>query len=127
MPRASSAPISTQSLLQLRLDLVARQLDDINVLAEAYVIANRDGEQDYARSQQEAMDRYATAMAWNDEAQLAAILAYANNLSTGHDELFAPAFILATVAPDHPETKLVEGRLSEDARAVLGRLIQKQS
>lgn len=69
-----------------------------------------------------ALDRYVVALGWNVDAVLPAVVAYAADLRDGDDDLFAPAFVLATIAADHPETSALLARLSPDARLLLTRL-----
>jgi hypothetical protein len=103
-------------------DIVTRQLDDVNVLAEALIAAFNDKDEARNATIRASLDRYALAMGWSRDKVLPAILAYAHALADGDDDLFAPAFIFKSIAPDHPETAALLARVSPDVRALLARL-----
>jgi hypothetical protein len=103
-------------------DIVTRQLDDVNVLAEALLAALNDKDDVRIATIRATLDRYALAMGWSRDKFLPAILAYANALAEGDNDLFAPAFILRSIAPDRAETATLAARISQDVRALLARL-----
>ena len=114
--------LSDQVVDDHRQDLVARQLDDVNVLGEALVTALNDNDAPRIATLRASVDRYALAMGWSRDKFLPAIVAYANALPASDDDLFAPAFILKSIAPDHPETATLLAKISPDVRDLLARL-----
>src|ERR1035437_6382846 len=80
-------------------DIVTRQLDDVNVLGEALVAALNDRDDVRIASIRASLERYALAMGWSRDKFLPAILAYACTLADCDDDLFAPAFVLKSIAP----------------------------
>ena len=111
-----------QVSLELCQDLVTRQLDDVNVVGEALVAALNANVGANAASLRATLDRFALAMSWSRDKFLPAILAYANERAEFDDELFAPAFILKSIAPDHLETAALLAKVSQDVRVLLARL-----
>jgi hypothetical protein len=113
-------------LVELHQDLVTRQLDDVNVLGEALVAAlnEKDDEKDDTRiaTIRASLDRFTLAMGWSRDKFLPAIVAYARAKTEFDDDLFAPAFILKAIAPDHPETSNLLAKVSQDLRDLLARL-----
>jgi len=109
------------TVASLHHDIVTRQLDDVNVLAEALAAALRDGDAVREETVRASLDRYALAAGWNGDRYLPAILAYVKEHAEFDDDLFAPAFILQSIAPDHAETTRLLGGLSDDVRALLAR------
>jgi hypothetical protein len=105
-----------------RRDLVTRQLDDVSVLGEALVAALNDHDDVRIATLRASLDRYALAMGWSRDKFLPAIVAYANAPSESDDDLFAPAFILKSIAPEHPETITLLARSSQDVRDLIARL-----
>ena len=61
-------------------------------------------------------------MGWSGDKFLPAILAYGEALAEGDDDLFAPAFILKSIAPNRPETMALLARVSQAVRDLLARL-----
>ena len=114
--------ISDAVLLEWRHDLVTRQLDDVNVLGEALVVALNDKDDVRIATIRASLDRYTLAMGWSRDKFLPAIFAYANKLPALDDDLFAPAVILKAIAPDHPETTALLVNISQDVRDLLARL-----
>jgi len=110
------------TLIDQHHDLVTRQLDDVNVLSEALVAAFNDKDDARIATIRVSLERYALAMGWSRDKFLPAILAYAHALAEGDDDLFAPAFILKSIAPDFPETAALLAKVSQDVRALLARL-----
>jgi hypothetical protein len=106
----------------LRRETVALQLDDVNVLGEALVAAFNEADDERIARTRVALERYVVALGWNVEAALPAIVAYAAARRDGDDDLFAPAFVLVSIAGDRPETSALLARLSTDAKALLTRL-----
>ncbi len=109
-------------LVEWRLDLVTRLLDDVNVLGEALVAALNEKDDVRTASIRASLDRYALAMSWSRDKFMPAILAYANGLPEFDDDLFAPAFILKSFALDHPETAALLAKVSQDVGNLLTRL-----
>jgi hypothetical protein len=105
----------------VRQDVVEQQLDNINVLAEALATAIRDGDFEEEAKLRVSLARSVAAFRWGASACLPGILAYANIRSDSDDDLFAPAFILTSMAPDQPDTLQLVARLSDDVRALLAR------
>ncbi len=123
----SSSPPTTPAfpievLLDWRHDLVARQLDDVNVLGEALVAAMNETDNVRIATLRASLERFVLAMGWSRDKFLPAIVAYANALPALDDDLFAPAFILKSIAPDHSETAALLAKVSRDVRALLARL-----
>ena len=114
--------ISEATLVEWRMDIVTRQLDDVNVLAEAMAAALQDDDVVRVASLRATMARYALAMGWSMKSYLPAIVAYAKEQSEFDDDLFAPAFILKSIAPDNPETAALLAQISHDVRDLLARL-----
>jgi hypothetical protein len=122
-PRSgTSSTISSATLVEWRQDLVTRQLDDVNVLGEALVSALNGKDDLHAASLRASLDRFALAMSWSRDKFLPAIVAYAKERPEFDDELFAPAFILRSIAPDHPETAALLAKVSQNVRVLLARL-----
>ncbi len=109
-------------VLALHQDLVTRQLDDVNVLGEALVAALNDKGDACIATPRASLDRFVLAMGWSRDKFLPAIVAYANALPALDDDLFAPAYILKSIAPDHSETAALLAKVSQDVRALLARL-----
>jgi hypothetical protein len=92
----------------------------VNVLAEALAAAlNEKDDVQTAATIRASLDRYALAMGWSRESYLPAILAYAKEHSPFDDDLFAPAFILKSIAPDSAETAALLAKVSLEARDLL--------
>ena len=91
------------------------------MLAEALAIAIRDGDSENEAKLRVSLGRSVVAFRWSANACLSGILAYANVRSDSDDDLFAPAFILTSMAPDQPDTLQLVARLSDDVRALLAR------
>jgi hypothetical protein len=104
-----------------RQDLVTRLLDDVNVLAEALVAAMNEKDEARIATIRASLDRYALAMGWNRDKFLPAIVAYANERPAFDEDLFAPAFILKSIAPDHSETAALLAKVSPHVRHLLAR------
>jgi hypothetical protein len=104
-------------------DAVACQLDDLNALAEALAAALNDRDDGRIASVRESMHRYRRAMGWNAAGVLPAVIAYAAAHAGIADELFAPAFVLRAIAPEHPKAVAVVEKLSADAAALLTRAL----
>ena len=81
---------------------------------------SREHEDDEVRSKaiRVAMDRYARAMGWNRDKYLPAIAAYAKEHAEFDDELFAPAFIMKSIAPEDARTSEILGAISDDVRTL---------
>jgi hypothetical protein len=109
-------------LVEWRHDIVARQLDDVNVLGEALVAALNEKDDVRITTIRASLDRYALAMGWSRDKFLPAIVAYAKEQPECDDDLFAPAFILKSIAPAHPETAALLAKVSQDVRDLLARL-----
>ena len=109
-------------LVEWRLDLVTRLLDDVNVLGEALVAALNEKDDVRTTTIRASLDRFALAMGWSREKFLPAIVAYAKDRPEFDDDLFAPAFILKSIAPDHPETAALLAKVSQDVGNLLTRL-----
>jgi hypothetical protein len=124
MPSASRAshPLLAAMSLDLRRDLVTRLLDDVNVLAQALVAALNANDDLRTATVRASLERYALAMGWSRDKFLPAIVAYANRCAEFDDDLFAPAFILKFIAPDHPEAAVLLAKVSQDVRNLLARL-----
>ena len=105
-------------------DVVARQLDDINVLAESLVAAMNEGDDQRVRTLRVSLARYAQAMSWKKDVCVLAVLAYADEHAEFEDELFAPAFILKAIARDSRETAALLEKVGQDVRALLASLDQ---
>ena len=114
--------IPAAALVEWRQDIVTRLLDDVNVLGEALVAALNANDGAIATTLRASLDRYALAMSWSKDKFLPAVVAYANERAEFDDDLFAPAFILRSIAPDHPETAALLAKVSQDIRALLARL-----
>ena len=114
--------VSSKSKVDLRHDLVTRQLDDVNVLGEALVAALNDHDDARAASLRASLERFALAVSWSRDKLLPAIVAYADALPALDDDLFAPAFILKSIAPDHPDGAALLARASQDVRDLLARV-----
>jgi hypothetical protein len=106
----------------MRQDLVTRQLDDVNVLGEALVAALNEKDDVRIATIRTSLDRYALAMGWSRDKFLPAIIAYAREQPEFDDDLFAPAFILNSIAREHPETANLLAKVSQDVRDLLTRL-----
>jgi hypothetical protein len=120
--RAHEPPIPQETLVAIRRDVVEQQLDNINVLAEALATAIRDCDSESESKLRVSLDRSVVAFRWGTDSRLLATLAYANARDDSDDDLFAPAFILISMAPDHPETRQLLTRLTEDAHVLLTRV-----
>jgi len=105
-----------------RQDLVTRQLDDVNVLGEALVAALNEKDDVRIATIRASLDRYALAMGWSRDKFLPAIVAFAREQPELDDDLFAPAFVLKSIAPDHPETAALLAKVSQDVRDLLARM-----
>ena len=116
----TSRTIPNATLVDQCQDIVTRQLDDVNVLGEAVVAALNDKDDVRIATIRASLDRYALAMGWSRDKFLPDILAYA--LAEGDDDLFAPAFVLKSIAPDRPETAALLAKVSQDVRDLLARL-----
>ena len=121
-PHRNALPRPSEVSSDLRRDLVTRQLDDVNVLGEALVTALNENDVLRIATIRASLDRYALATGWSRDKFLPAIVAYANALPTFDDDLFAPAFILKSIAPDHTETAALLTKVSQDVRDLLARL-----
>jgi hypothetical protein len=88
--------------------------------ASTFVRAIRDGDSENEATLRVSLARSVAAFRWGANACLPGILAYANARPDADDDLFAPAFILTSWAPEHPETRQLATRLSDDVRALLG-------
>jgi hypothetical protein len=122
-PKHHPAPtFSDEVLVEWRRDIVTRQLDDVNVLGEALVAALNDKDDVRIATIRASIDRYALAMSWSRDKFLPAIVAFAREQSECDDDLFAPAFILKSIAPDHPETAALLAKVSQAVRDLLARL-----
>lgn len=118
---SSTTPaISDATAAELRRDAVACQMDDLNALAEALVAALNEGDEARAAGLRASMDRFVLAFGWSVDGVLPAILAYAS--VHRDDELFAPGFVLQSIAPEHPETANLLAKLSPDAQVLLERM-----
>jgi hypothetical protein len=122
MSMKTTPSFPTQILLEWRQDTVTRLLDDVNVLGEALVAALNGQDEVRSAGIRASLDRYAMAMGWSRDQYLSAIVAYANQLAESDDDLFAPAFVLIAIAPDHPQTAAVLAKVAQDVRALLARL-----
>jgi hypothetical protein len=111
-----------KSDIDLRQDLVTRLLDDVNVLGEAFVAALNEKDEVQTADLRASLGRFALAMSWSRDKFLPAIVAYAKERPEFDDELFAPAFILTSIAPDHPETAALLAKVSQNVRVLLARL-----
>ena len=105
--------------IDLHHDIVTRQLDDVNVLGEALVAALNANDDVRIATIRASLDRYALAMGWSRDKFLPAILSYAKGQPERDNDLFAPAFILKSIAPDHPETAALLAKVSQDVRDLL--------
>src|SRR5664279_4833786 len=114
MSRITNATILAKSHVDLCQDIVTRQLDDVNVLAEALIAAFNDKDDARIATIRASLDRYALAMGWSRDKFLPAILAYAHALAECDDDLCAPAFVLKSIAPDGPETAALLAKVSPD-------------
>ena len=123
MKPRTSRDIPAVKLADLRQDLVTRQLDDLNVLSEALVAALNENDDVRTGIVRASMDRFARAMGWSRDRCLSAIAAYAKEHAEFDDDLFAPAFILKSIAPEDARTADILGALSDDARALLVRIL----
>jgi hypothetical protein len=113
--------IQNTALVEMRPDIVTRQLDDVNVLGEALAAALRDGDAVRIEIIRASLVRYALAATWSRDRYLPAILAYANEHAEFEDDLFAPAFILEAIAPKDAETAKLVSAASDEVRALLAR------
>jgi hypothetical protein len=120
---AVDAGIRDTTAGELRREALACQMDDLNALADAMRVALDDGDSERAAALRASMDRFSLALGWGAASALPAILAYACVGARTDDELFAPAFILASIAPHAPETARLLTRASVDCRALLSRLL----
>jgi len=86
---------------------------------------SREHEDDEVRSKaiRVSMDRFALAMGWNRDKYLPAIAAYAKKHAEFGDELFAPAFISKSIAPEDAKTSEILGAISDDVRALLSHIL----
>ena len=120
--RAHEPSLPPETLVAIRHDVVEQQLDNINVLAEALATAIREGDSENEAKLRVSLDRSVVAFRWGADPRLLATLAYANARDDSDDDLFAPAFILTSTAPDRSETRQLLARLTEDAHALLARV-----
>ena len=104
---------------EVRREIVAHQLDDVNALLEALAAALRDGDGERAAGIRASLRRYALAMRWHLERIRDAVLSYADEHKRFPDELLAPAFVLTSLAPDDTRTIALCDQLSDEGRAVL--------
>jgi hypothetical protein len=125
MPRKAHDGISDATIAGLRRESVACQLDDVNAMAESWATALDEKDIERAAAVRAAMERHARALAWNVEGAIPALLAYAEDRRHFGDELFAPAFVLQAIAPDHPETAKLLARISDDCRVLLERALAR--
>jgi len=122
-PRSGTSPtIPGATLVEWRQEIVTRLLDDVNVLGEALVAALNANDGANVTSLRASLHRFALAMSWSRDKFLPAIVAYAKERPEFDDELFAPAFILRSIAPDHPETAALLAKVSQNVRVLLARL-----
>ena len=119
MRTRTSRDIPADKLTEWRKDLVSRQLDDVNVLAEALLAALNEHDDVRSKAIRVSMDRYALAMGWSRDRCLPAIAAYAKEHAEFDDELFAPAFILKSIAPEDAKTSEFLSAISDDVHALL--------
>jgi hypothetical protein len=105
--------------LAVQRDVVCHQLDDLNALGDALAVAAQENDAERIASLRESLARYALAAGWLAETPLAPVLAYVEAHGEFDEDLFAPAFILSAVAPDHPQTVALLARLPEPVRALL--------
>jgi hypothetical protein len=94
----------------------------VNVLGEAFVAALNEKDEVQTADLRASLGRFALAMSWSRDKFLPAIVAYAKERPEFDDELFAPAFILTSIAPDHPETAALLAKVSQNVRVLLARL-----
>jgi hypothetical protein len=120
--RAHEPSLPQETLVAIRHDVVEQQLDNINVLAEALATAIRDGDSENEAKLRVSLGRSVVAFRWGADPRLLATLSYANARDDSDDDLFAPAFILTSTAPDRSETRQILARLTEDAHALLARV-----
>jgi hypothetical protein len=113
---------SDAALLELHNDIVTRLLDDVNVLSEALVPALNEKDDVRIATIRASLDRFALAMSWSRDKFLPAIVAYARERPESDDDLFAPAFILKSIAPDLTETANLLAKVSQNVRDLLTRL-----
>ena len=119
----TSRDIPAVKLTEWRQDVVTRQLDDVNVLAQALVVAPNENDDVRTAIARASLDRFALAMGWSRDGCLPAIAAYAKEHAEFDDELFAPAFILKSIAPEDAKTPEILGAISDDARTLLTRIL----
>jgi hypothetical protein len=108
--------------VEVHQDLVTRQLDDVNVLGEALVAALNEKDEARIATIRASLERFTLAMRWSCDKFLPAIVDYAHAKTEFDDDLFAPTFILKSIAPDHPETANLLAKVSQDLRDLLARL-----
>jgi hypothetical protein len=103
----------------VRQDVVEQQLDNINVLAEALAKAISEDAAEQIAHIRASLERHTLALGWNAGPCLPAVFAYANARADSDDDLFAPSLILASAAPEHPETRRLQARASEDVQVLI--------
>ena len=105
--------MSQQSLRQ---SVVSHQLDDLSALGDALATAARDSDAEQLASLRATLGRFVLAMGWNADAAIPAVVAYAREHEGFEEELFGPTFVLRAIAPGHPETAALFGRVSPSMR-----------
>jgi hypothetical protein len=111
--------VRAQTRRDLFHDVVFHQLDDLNALGDALAAAARGNDTAHLSTLRASVDRFAVALGWNAEAALPAILAYVKEHGEFDDELFGPAFILRSIAPEHAQTTALLARLPQPVRDLL--------
>jgi hypothetical protein len=99
--------------------VVFHQLDDINAIGDALASAARDSDAEHIANLRASLGRFAVAMCWHPETALPAILAYVDKHAAFDEDLFAPAFILRSIASQAQETAAIFAQLPESVRELL--------
>jgi hypothetical protein len=114
---SSSGP--TDRTCGIRRDAVFHQLDDLNAMGDALAAAVREHDAEHIANLRASLGRFTVAMGWHAETVLPAILAYVDKHGAFVEDLFAPAFILRSIAPQAQETAALLARLPESVRDLL--------
>jgi hypothetical protein len=119
MPTADHTPSGNERGARLHACVVSHQLDDLNALGEALATASRDEDPERIGTILATMERFVVAFEWNSESVLPSIFAYVESHADFPEDLFAPAFVLRALAPEHPPTRALLARLPQSVRDLL--------
>lgn len=103
-------------LRSVPVDELRRRVTMVRPLGDALAMAARDSDAEQLASLRATLGRFVLAMGWNTDAALPSILAYAREHESFEEDLFGPVYVLRAIAPGHPETAALFGRLPPSMR-----------